>query len=66
MKTTRRNFLLASALPLTAGINIAAPNAEAPYNAMGERVGEVTGHSALIHTRLTKFAARNANGPSFP
>ena len=66
MKTTRREFLLTtSALPLTAQLVGAAQNAEAPFNAMGERVGEVTDHSAIIHTRLTKFATRNDKGFAF-
>ena len=66
MKTTRREFLLTTtALQLTAQLAAAAPNTEAPFNTMGERVGEVTDHSALIHTRLTKFAARKADGFAF-
>ena len=61
MKPTRREFLLATA----AGLPLTQATAEAPYLAMGERVGEVSDHSALIHTRLTKFAERNANGLAF-
>jgi alkaline phosphatase D len=63
MKTTRRDFLRASTLPLVA--RLALPDAEAPYNAMGERVGEVTPTSALIHTRLTAAPTRNASGYAF-
>lgn len=59
---TRREFLASSAaLPL---IGLAAD--EAPFNAQGERIGEVTDHSALIHTRLTAAATRNNSGFSFP
>jgi alkaline phosphatase D len=45
----------------------AKPNAagQTPYNAMGERVGEVTHQSAIVHTRLTKYPARNVNGYRF-
>ena len=39
---------------------------EPPYNAMGERVGEVTDRSAIVHTRLTAAAERNYKGYKFP
>jgi len=39
---------------------------EAPYNAQGERVGEVTDHSAIVHTRLTASPRRNDHGYVFP
>lgn len=65
MKTTRREILLTTTVPLAVGLPLAQPAVEAPYNAMGERVGEVSDHSTLIHTRLTKFAVRNANGFGF-
>jgi alkaline phosphatase D len=39
---------------------------EPPYNALGERVGEVTDHSAIVHTRLTAAPTRNEHGYSFP
>src|SRR4030095_523764 len=35
-------------------------------NALGERVGEVTSHSAIIHTRLTAQPIRNNRGYNFP
>lgn len=38
---------------------------DAPYNAMGDRVGEITDRTAIVHTRLTKYPARNARGYRF-
>jgi alkaline phosphatase D len=37
-----------------------------PYNAMGEKVGEVTERSAIVHTRLTLKPERNNLGYTFP
>jgi alkaline phosphatase D len=65
MKTTRRDFLLTTATSLATGLPVMAETRIGPCNAMGERVGEVTHHSALVHTRLTKFAARNDKGFAF-
>jgi phosphodiesterase/alkaline phosphatase D-like protein len=59
---TRRKFLIASATPLLAG----AEMNDSPHNAMGERIGEVTDRSAIIHTRLTAAPARNNQGHRFP
>jgi alkaline phosphatase D len=36
--------------------------AEAPYNAMGEKAGEVNRHSAILQTRLTAAPQREADG----
>lgn len=55
----------------TLGVSIVADSAKAmdavhtPYNAMGERVGEVTDTSAIVHTRLTRLPVRNADGYRF-
>ena len=54
MKTTRRDFLLTTTASLTTGASAIAETRIGPSNAMGERVGEVTDRSALVHTRLTK------------
>jgi len=43
-----------------------AEDHEPPYNALGERVGEVTDRSAIVHTRLTAAPARNQRGYYFP
>jgi alkaline phosphatase D len=59
---TRREFLASSAVPLL----LNNTEATAPFNAMGERVGEVTAHSALIQTRLTAAPTRNDKGFAFP
>jgi len=39
---------------------------DAPYNAAGERVGEVTARSAIVHARLTAQPLRNNGGYTFP
>jgi len=44
----------------------AGSTARAPYNAMGERVGEVTDQSAIVQTRLTQHPVRNNEGYNFP
>ncbi|MGH9841505.1 MAG: alkaline phosphatase D family protein [Blastocatellia bacterium] len=62
MTLSRRNFLIASTTPLLVG----ADADDAPHNAMGERIGEVTDRSAIIHTRLTAAPARNNQGHRFP
>jgi alkaline phosphatase D len=46
--------------------NLSAQIGEAPYNAMGERVGEVTERSAIVHARLTAGPVRNNGGYVFP
>ena len=38
------------------------PAAEAPYNAMGEKAGEVGVHSVILQTRLTAGPEREADG----
>jgi alkaline phosphatase D len=43
-----------------------AEDDEPPYNALGERVGEVTDRSAIVHTRLTAASMRHGRGFSFP
>jgi len=66
-RPTRRQALVGAATALTGaacGISLRRP--EAPYNALGERVGEVTDRSAIIHTRLTGAPFRNNRGYSFP
>lgn len=59
---TRRNFLAAT----TSSLLLPTSVQTAPYNAQGERVGEVTTNSALIHTRLTAAPTRNDRGYVFP
>ncbi len=64
---TRRQALLRAATVLTGtACSISVHLPEAPCNALGERVGEVTPHSAIIHTRLTAQSDRNNRGYSFP
>ncbi|MGE0103093.1 MAG: alkaline phosphatase [Blastocatellales bacterium] len=61
LSITRRDFLFTTAVPL-----VVNPFAEgAPYNAMGERIGEVTESTAIVHTRLTAYAERNNSGYVF-
>jgi alkaline phosphatase D len=43
-----------------------ASDAEPPYNVLGDKVGELTDTSALIHTRLTEKPTRNNRGYFFP
>lgn len=68
-RRSRRDLLKLGLGTLT--ITMASETAKAdkadapPYNAMGERVGEVTHTSAIVHTRLTKFPVRNVNGFRF-
>jgi alkaline phosphatase D len=40
-----------------------ADEIQGPYNAMGERVGEVTATSAILHVRLTEKPERNSEPP---
>ena len=53
-----------AALALDPGLR--AESGDPPYNAAGERVGEVTATSAIVHARLTAAPARNNRGYSFP
>src|SRR5262245_60709579 len=68
---SRRQALLSTASVL-AGVACSQPRTrevehdEPPYNALGERVGEVTDRSAIVHTRLTAASVRNERGYSFP
>src|SRR5262245_46225533 len=68
---SRRQALLSTASVL-AGVACSRPGTrdaeqeEAPYRALGERVGEVTDRSAIVHTRLTAASVRNERGYSFP
>ncbi len=68
---TRRGFLAASAgttvlLPSAALAGPPADSKERPYQALGTRVGEVTGNAAIVWTRLTKHPQRNNEGVVFP
>ena len=67
---TRRETLLGSAAVLTgaacSNTTSTSQQEDAPYNASGERVGEVTDSSAIVHTRLTAAPTRNNRGYSFP
>src|SRR5690349_6867259 len=68
-KLTRRTALAgcgALFAGLAAPVRAASSSREAPYNAAGERVGEVTDHSAIVHTRLTAAPLPNARGYSVP
>jgi alkaline phosphatase D len=60
---SRREFLAATTVGLPA---IAQANQTAPFNAMGERIGEVTDHSVIIQTRLTAVPTRRMDGYNFP
>jgi alkaline phosphatase D len=63
---TRREALSAPAVLLWAGQAHASAPDDPPWNAMGERVGEVTNTSAIVHTRLTELPKRNDNGYAYP
>jgi alkaline phosphatase D len=71
LELNRRQALLSTASVL-AGVACNQPGVrqvehdEPPHNALGERVGEVTDHSAIVHTRLTAASVRNERGYSFP
>ena len=69
-RVTRRQAVMGAVTLLTgvacSSSNRPASSGEAPYNALGERVGEVTSRSAIIHTRLTAQPVRNNRGYSFP
>ncbi len=60
-----RRQTLTTLAGLTVGARLRAAE-QPPYNAAGERVGEITDTSALIHTRLTEAPTRNNRGWSFP
>jgi alkaline phosphatase D len=66
---SRREAIVGSVAALT-GLSTApaeeTSDGEPPYNAAGERVGEVTESSAIVHTRLTASPKRNDGGYSFP
>ena len=69
IKFSRREALLGGAAligSLTATQRYALAEDETPFNAEGERVGDVTYHSAIVHTRLTATPERNNRGYSFP
>jgi len=68
-KLKRREALLGSAAALGSLVlppRTALAAEEAPYNAAGERVGEVSFESAIVHARLTAAPTRNNRGYSFP
>jgi alkaline phosphatase D len=70
-KLDRREILLQSAgllgtLALPLGGQMADTESVAAHNAIGERVGEVSADSAIVHTRLTANPTRNNLGYSFP
>jgi phosphodiesterase/alkaline phosphatase D-like protein len=68
VQVSRREFLATSAGAATllqvapAGVLAAE---QGPYQATGTRVGEVTEHSAIVWTRLTRQAERNNRGLVF-
>lgn len=67
VKNTRLLFLAAfllAALPAFRGSSgdRAPDSSNPPFNAEGERVGEVRPDSVLIHTRLTQFPTRRMKG----
>ena len=51
---------------LALGSRLRAAAEDPPFNAAGERVGEVTADSAIVHARLTAAPTRNNRGYSFP
>src|ERR1043166_8787153 len=61
-----RRETLAGLAGLALGSGLRAAPGDAPHNAAGERVGEVTATSAIVHTRLTAAPTRNNRGYSFP
>jgi len=61
-----RRETLAGIAGLAIGSCLRAASAEPPFNAAGERVGEVTATSAIVHARLTATPTRNNRGYSFP
>lgn len=65
-----RREVLAGSAAILGGLALPRPSVftkgEAPYNAEGERTGEVTHHSAIVHTRLTAHPTRNNRGHAFP
>ncbi len=66
---TRRQALIGTATMLgTVACSRTIPRqaVQPPYNAMGEKVGEVTDRSAIVHTRLTEKPERNNAGYTFP
>jgi alkaline phosphatase D len=65
---TRRDFVqgvTAGAVLLPWPSLASGAESGAPHQALGTRVGEVTDHSAIIWTRLTKNSQRNNNGTLF-
>lgn len=67
---TRRDFLATSAgaalvLPQVASAETLLAEQSGPFQATGTRVGEVTAHSAIVWTRLTKHPQRNNDGVEF-
>src|ERR1043166_7020851 len=61
-----RRETLAGLAGLALGSGLRAAPGDAPHNAAGERVGEVTATSAIVHARLTAAPTRNNRGYSFP
>jgi alkaline phosphatase D len=51
---------------LALGSRLRGAGGEPPHGAAGERVGEVTATSAIVHARLTAAPTRNNRGYSFP
>ncbi len=68
---TRRDFFVGSAgaaalLPHLTASGAVAAEERGPYHATGTRVGEVTEHTAIVWTRLTRHPQRNNNGVVYP
>ncbi len=62
---SRRGFL-ESTVVLALGLPLVGRSENAgPQQALGTRTGEVTDSTAIVWTRLTKSASRNANGVQF-
>lgn len=67
MRLDRREFLSSVGLAAAGlGRGFATPADEPPYDAMGELVGEMTSHSAVLRARLTSVPVRNNSGYNFP
>src|SRR5262245_28347814 len=60
-----RRQTIAGLAGLAAGSRLSVAD-QPPYNAAGERTGEVTATTAIVHTRLTEAPTRNNRGYSFP
>ena len=60
----KRTRYVAMSVALLCGLSASAARADGPYQATGFKVGEVTGTTAIVWTRLTRNEKRNpSNGP---